>query len=202
MLFIGDERDENLEEEDADFLNSEEEEEEESDEEDGEESEESDEEEDDDDKPVTRKELKELLKSTSNKNNARDRVSSKKKNPVTKQPSDLEKTVAELKAQNEERAFLDKKRDFAIEHKLSKRQNEYVFKLTKRPTAKFLNQPAVKAGLEAIKAQENISRNTPSGSGKRGKGVGGEKKWTELPAEERQSGFADRRRSILARNRQ
>jgi hypothetical protein len=200
MLFADDERDEDLENEDADFdeenSDEDEEDEEDGDDSDNEDSDEEDEE-DEDDKPVTRKELKELLK-TKNRSNARDRVTSKKKGPVTKQPSDLEKTVAELKKESEQRALLEKKRDFADEHRLSRKQTDLVFRLTKRPTAKFLNQPHVKAALDAIKQSENIARNTPSGSGKRGKSPDGGKKWTELPSDERQSGFADRRRSILA----
>lgn len=199
MLFAGDERDEDLEEEDADFDEENSDEDEEDEEEDDSDTEDSDEEEeeDEDDKPVTRRELKELLKSK-NRTNARDRVTSKKKGPITKQPSELEQTVAELKKRDEQRAVLEKKLDFASEHNLSRKQVEHVFRLTKRPTAKFLNKPHVKAALDAIKSSENIARNTPNGSGKRGRTQGGDKKWTELPSDERQSGFADRRRSILA----
>lgn len=156
-------------------------------------------EEDEDNKPVTRKELRELLKSNQNKRNASDRVS-KKKGQDTKQQSDTDKRLAQLEQSNKERMLLEKKLDFASEHGLSKKQVNYVFKLTNRPTPKFLNKPHVKAALDAIKSQEGVARNTPSGSGKRFKAPGG-KKWTELSSEERQSNFRDRRASILADKR-
>lgn len=158
-----------------------------------------DEDEDEDNKPVTRKELRELLKSNQNKRNASDRVS-KKKGQNTKQPSDTDKRLAALEQSTKERMLLEKKLDFASEHGLSKKQVNYVFKLTNRPTPKFLNKPHVKAALDAIKAQEGVARNTPSSSGKRFKAPGG-KKWTELSSEERQSNFQDRRASILANKR-
>lgn len=210
MLFFApeDEQDKDLDEEDVDAANDEDSDEEDEDSEekdddlsdldDDEDSDEEDdsEEEDDDDKPVTRKELREMLKGNKNDRNARRRVSSKNKRD-TRQLPDLEKTVAELKRDSELRKVAEKKLDFASEHGLSKKQVNYVFRLTKRPTSKFLNKPHVRAGLEAIKSQESVARNTPSGSGKRYQAPGG-KKWTELPAEERQSNFADRRASILA----
>lgn len=185
-----DEEDEDSDEEDDDTSDLD-------DDEDSDEEDDSDDE-DDDNKPVTRKELREMLKGNKNDRNARRRVSSKENKRVTNnKSSDLEKTVAELKRDSELRKIAEKKLDFASEHGLSKKQVNYVFRLTKRPTAKFLNKPHIRAGLDAIKSQESVSRNTPSGSGKRFKAPGG-KKWTELPAEERQANFADRRASILA----
>lgn len=210
LYFADDEPDKDLDEEDAD-LDDENSEDEDSDDEDKDDDSESDddsdsdkddEEEDDEDednKPVTRKELRELLKSNRNKHNAADRVS-KKKGQNTKQPSDTDKRLAQLEQSNKERMLLEKKLDFASEHGLSKKQVNYVFKLTNRPTPKFLNKPHVKAALDAIKAQEGVARNTPSSSGKRFKAPGG-KKWTELSSEERQSNFQDRRASILANKR-
>ena len=214
MLFFApndDELDEDLDEEEADADSDEDSDEEDNDSDDEEsddledldddedsddEEEDSEDDEDDDDKPVTRKELRDALKGNKNNRNARRRVSSKNKRDTTKS-SDLEKTVAELKESDRKRQIAEKKLDFADANNLSRKQVNYVFKQTKRPTAKFLNKPHVKAALEAIKSSENVSRNTPSGSGKRFKAPGG-KKWTELPAEERQANFADRRASILA----
>lgn len=213
MFFFNndDERDEDHDEEDADAASEEDSEEEDedldddedddSDLDDDEDSDEEDdsEDEDDDDKPVTRKELREMLKGNKNNRNARRRVSSKDKRN-TRQPSETDKRLEALEKSDKQRQIAEKKLDFASEHGLSKKQVNYVFKQTKRPTAKFLNKPHVKAALDAIKQQEGVARNTPSGSGKRGKAPGG-KKWTELPADERQANFADRRASILANKR-
>lgn len=208
LYFADDEPDKDLdEEEDADLDDENSDNDEDSDDEDKdadaddeEDSDEEDDSEDDEDnKPVTRKELRELLKSNQNKRNASDRVS-KKKGQNTKQPSETDKRLAQLEQSNKERMLLEKKLDFASEHGLSKKQVNYVFKLTNRPTPKFLNKPHVKAALDAIKSQEGVARNTPSSSGKRFKAPGG-KKWTELSSEERQSNFQDRRASILAGKR-
>lgn len=211
LFFAPDEQDENLDEEeqedaDLDDENSEDEEDEEEDDdlsdldddEDSDEEDDSEDEEDDDDKPVTRKELRDALKGNKNDRNGRRRVFSKKR--VTKQPSEDSKRLDDLESFKRQTEIANKKLDFATEHGLSKKQTNYVFRLTKRPTAKFLEKPHVKAALDAIKSQEGVSRNTPSGSGKRFKAPGS-KKWTELKPEERQANFADRRRSILANKR-
>jgi hypothetical protein len=212
MLFANDEHDKDRDEEEDADLDDENSEDEDSDDEDKDDDSDSDDEkdsdeeddsedddEDEDNKPVTRKELRELLKSNQNKRNAADRVS-KKKGQNTKQPSETDKRLAALEQSHKERMLLEKKLDFASEHGLSKKQVNYVFKLTNRPTPKFLNKPHVKAALDAIKSQEGVARNTPSSSGKRFKSPGG-KKWTELSSEERQANLADRRASILASKR-
>lgn len=211
LFFADDEHDEDRdeEEEDADFEdNSDDEEEDSDDEEDGEESDDSedsdeeDDDEDDDDKPVTRKEMRDLLKALKkdgNKRNALRRVASKdNKGRVTKQPSDTDRRLSSVEKTVKETQLLERKRSFGYDNNLSPKQVNYVFRLTKRPTTAFLAKPHVKAALDAIKSQENIARNTPSGSGKRGGNGGNGKKWSELKPEERQTGFADRRREILA----
>lgn len=202
MLFANDEHDEDRDEDiDADNdENSEEEDDSEDEDEDidAEDSEDSDEEdeEDEDNKPVTRKELREMLHGKKNNRNAADRVS-KKKGRDTRQPSETDKRLEALEKKTNETLVLEKKRTFGYENQLSPKQVNYVFRLTKRPTASFLAKPHVKAALDAIKAQENVSRNTPTGSGKRPRN-GETKKWTELKPEERQSNFANRRKEILA----
>ena len=201
LFFAPDEHDNDRDEEDedADFDENSENEDEEGDDaddkgDDDSDGEGDDSEDDDDNKPVTRKELRELLGKNQNKRNAGDRVS--KKGRVTKPSPDssrldtLEKTIAETQV-------AEKKRTFGYDNNLSPKQTNYVFKLTKRPTPKFLAQPHVKAALDAIKAQENVKRNTPSGSGGKSYRPPEGKKWTELPPEQRQSNFADRRRGIL-----
>lgn len=203
MLFANDEHDEDRDEDiDADDdQNSEEEDDSEDEDEDidAEDSEDSDEEdeEDEDNKPVTRKELREMLQGKKNARNAADRVSKKKSGRDTRQPSETDKRLEALEKKTNEALVLEKKRTFGYENQLSPKQVNYVFRLTKRPTASFLAKPHVKAALDAIKAQENVSRNTPTGSGKRPRN-GETKKWTELKPEERQSNFANRRKEILA----
>jgi len=163
---------------------------------------ESDDEEDEDDKPVTRKELREILQGKKNQTNATRRIASKdQKGRNTKQPSEIDKRLGTVEKTLQETQLLERKRNFGYEHGLSPKQVNHVFRLTKRPTAKFLEKPHVKAAIEAIKSQEKIAKNTPSGSGKKFRSGGGDKKWTDLKPEERQSSLADRRREILERKR-
>jgi len=154
--------------------------------------------EDEDDKPVTRKELRELLKNNQKDRNARRRVSQKKAD-TTRNPKTDDRLTA-LERADRDRQVLERKREFGYENGLSPAQVNLVFRLTKRPTGKFLKVPHVKAALDAISAQERIRSNTPSNSGRNFRSPSG-KKWIELKPEERQASFGDRRRAILANKR-
>jgi len=211
LFFADDEQDKDLDNEDdgedADTDKDSDEEEDDSDDDAGDDSDdseddESDDDEDEDNKPVTRKELREMLQGKKNQTNANRRIASKQdKGRSTKQPSELDKRLGTVEQTLKETALLERKRTFGYEHGLSPKQVNHVFRLTKRPTAKFLSKPHVKAAIEAIGSQEKVARNTPSGSGKRFKGGGGDKKWTDLKPEERQASLSDRRREILERKR-
>jgi hypothetical protein len=212
LFFADDEQDKDLDNEDdgedADADKDSDEEEDDSDDDagddsdDSDEDDESDDEEDEDNKPVTRKELREMLQGKKNQTNANRRIASKdQKGRPTKQPSELDKRLSTLEQSQKETALLERKRTFGYENGLSPKQVNHVFRLTKRPTAKFLAKPHVKAALEAIGSQEKVARNTPSASGKRFKSSGGGKSWTELKPEERQASLSDRRREILERKR-
>lgn len=209
LFFADDEQDKDLdEEEDADLdEENSDEEEDDSDDDAGDDSDDSDDddsddEEDEDNKPVTRKELREMLQGKKNQTNANRRIASKdQKGRPTKPPSELDRRLSTLEQTQKETALLERKRTFGYEHGLSPKQVNHVFRLTKRPTPKFLAKPHVKAAIDAIASQEKVARNTPSGSGKRFKGGGGDKKWTDLKPEERQSSLSERRREILDRKR-
>lgn len=211
LFFADDEQDKDLDNEDdgedADTDKDSDEEEDDSDDDAGDDSDdsddddESDDDDDEDNKPVTRKELREMLQGKKNQTNANRRIASKKEGRNTKQPSELDKRLGTVEQTLKETALLERKRTFGYEHGLSPKQVNHVFRLTKRPTAKFLAKPHVKAAIEAIGSQEKVARNTPTGSGKRFRGGGGDKKWTDLKPEERQASLSDRRREILERKR-
>lgn len=212
LFFADDEQDKDLDNEDdgedADADKDSDEEEDDSEDDDGDDSDDSDEddesddEEDEDNKPVTRKELREMLQGKKNQTNANRRIASKQdKGRSTKQPSELDKRLSTLEQTQKETALLERKRTFGYDNGLSPKQVNHVFRLTKRPTAKFLAKPHVKAAIDAIASQEKVARNTPSSSGKKFRQGGGDKKWTDLKPEERQSSLADRRREILERKR-
>lgn len=190
-----DERDDTPDEDDdADIDNDSEEDE--SDEEEGEEdSTKGDESDEDDDKPVTRKELKEILKSSQNKTNAQRRVSSKERRPDVTTPPKPDARIDKIEKSLGEISLTNRKRDFGFQNSLSPDEVDFVFRQTSRPTKKFLETPYVRGAIEAMRAESNVRANTPS-SGGRTFGPKG-KSWSELEPGDKQANFAERRRAIL-----
>lgn len=213
MFFIDDEerddQDPDEEEDDADIENSDDEEDDDAkgdDDSDEDEDDDDDEDDSDDDEESGKKKSKKSKsddrdsKSKKNRDNAARRKSSEK--PDYKEQQRVNQRLEQLEKSEKQRILLERKRTFGYEHGLSPKQVDYVFRNTKRPTPKFLNQPEIRAGLDAIKRTESVSQNTPSNNrqvfkDKKGKDV----RYTELPADERQSRFADRRRAILESKR-
>lgn len=154
--------------------------------------------EEDDDKPVTKGELKRLLKGNQNQNNAKRRVSSKGRdtNPPPKANDRLDRVERTL----QHTALLEKKRDFGYKNNLSPDEVDVVFRLTSRPTSKFLQEPQVKGAIEGLRAHRNVRNNTPGSTGQTFKTSVG-KDWKDLKDDEKQANFADRRRSILESKR-
>jgi len=184
---------------DLENKNSEEDEDEEIDfEDEDEDSEDEDEDEDndsseDDDKPITKKELREILKSNQNKNNANRRISQKNK-VISKSPNQNER-LDQIEANQKRLDLLEAKRQFGHENNLSPKEVDYVFRITKRPTSKVLNDPFIKSGLAGLRSADNVRKNTPGSSPASVKFQG--KDWGELKPDERQASFADRRKAIL-----
>lgn len=58
------------------------------------------------------------------------------------------------------------KRQYAWENNLSPDETDRIFAITPQPSKKTLEDPFVKAGLEAIRAQRKVNEATPSPSGK------------------------------------
>ncbi len=174
-----DERDTDLDIEDADLENenSDDEEAEDEDTADDEDDEAGDSDDDKDsdedlDKPLTKRDLNKILESKQNKNNAMRRVDSKKGRD-NKQPSkELTQRLSKIEQSQQKADLLERKRTFGYENNLSPKEVDHVFRLTKRPTAKFLKDPVVSAALGAIRAQSNVRDNTPSGKGQSFKSSG------------------------------
>lgn len=200
MFNNNDEHDEDHDkDEDADFENPSDEDQDDEDDDNDDEDEDSDDasddEEEDDDKPVTLKELKELLKGNQNKNNANRRISSKGKPAINKAPK-TEDRLAEIEKRQQRADLLERKREFGYNNSLSPKQVDLVFRLSKRPTSKFLKEPYVQAAIKSIGETANVRENTPGGSGRAFKSQGN-KSWDKLSDQEKQDNFADRRRAIL-----
>ena len=191
-----DERDDDLDTDDADIENKDSDDEggDEDDKGDkkGEDSDDSDEDEDDD-KPLTRGELKKILKSNKNHDNANRRVS--KKSGDTKAPT-KDARLESIEQSQKRIELLEQKRTFGYENNLSPDEVEIVYQLTKRPTKKFLELPHVKGAIEGHRSHKNVKLNTPGGSGRTFKADNG-KEWKDLSPAEKSSNFANRRRAIL-----
>lgn len=175
----------------------------------GEEDEEEEDENDGEDekKPVTLKDLKEFRKGITSELNSRFAKRRHDQKPPTKpytKPNsgkggkDEEDPLAgRLNAIEESNA----KRDYGYEHHLSPRETDLVFKFANgKPTAKTLNHPFVKGGLEKLRASSNLRENTPAGSGSSSFEVEG-KKFEELDSSGKQKNFAAKQKAILSSKR-
>lgn len=152
------------------------------------------------DKPVTKKDLLEFRKGVDSAINSRfagkrheskqskiyskDSNKSKEDNPIDSRLSAIEQANA--------------KRDFGYQYGLSPTETDLVFKFAGgKPTAKTLENPFVKGGLEHLRTSNNLKNNMSSGSGASTFEVEG-KKWDDLKPDEKQANFGAKQKAILA----
>lgn len=161
----------------------------------------------DDAKPVTLKDLKDFRKGITSELNSRFAARRHDQKPPTKpynKPApnkdgkgEEDPNAGRLDALEQSNA----KRDYGYEHHLSPREVDLVFKFANgKPTAKTLNHPFVKGGLEQLRASSNLRENTPSGSGSSSFEVEG-KKFEELDSAGKQKNFNAKQKAILANKR-
>lgn len=203
------ERDENLDTEDADLENenSDDEEEEDGNDEEDEESDEDDDEElseEEAKKPMTQGQFRDwqkaqakLAQKNANARSAAQRVASKNTGKLSDKAPKIGERLASIEENQKKIDLIERKRQFAYENNLSPRETDIVFRYTKRPTAKILQDPFVKAGLEAIRKSQNVKNNIPGSGGGRPTFKVGDKEFKDLKADEKEANFADRRRQIL-----
>ena len=161
----------------------------------GDEDDESDSDEDDD-KPITRKELKEILGKRSKNRSAAARRASGKRNLSDKQrQGKSDPSVDSLREDVQSMKQAEAKRQFGYEHNLSPKEVDLVFRFDRKPSAKTLKDPAVKGALEGIRAAQRAKDGIPRSNGRTFQ-VGG-KDYSELKPEEKSKHFTDRRRAIL-----
>lgn len=84
---------------------------------------------------------------------------------------------------------IETKRQFGYENNLSPEETDMLFKFNPKPTKEDLNNPFVKGGLEAIRAQRRVENNTPSPSNNAPKFNG--KSFNELAPEEKSKNWAE-----------
>ena len=162
---------------------------------------EEEEEEEDLDKPLTKKDLLDFKKGITSQINSRfaqKRHENKSKNYQPKDPTKKDNPLdSRLSAIEESNA----KRDYGYNHNLSPKEVDLVWKFSNgRPTAKTLEHPFVKGGLEQLRASSNLRNNISSGSGSPTFEVEG-KKWEELSPQDKQKHFADKQKAILSSKR-
>lgn len=202
-----DERDENLDDQDADLGDENSDDEagdggddadKDDDADDSEDEDESDKDDtsEEDKKPATIGDLKKLLKGNQNKSNAQRRIDSKNGRNKNQNTPKINSRLDAIEQSQAKAVLLERKRQFGHENNLSPKEVDVVFRLSKRPTAKFLKEPEVAGAIGAIRAAQKVRDNTPGGSGKTPK-TPSQADWIKLKPAERQSSFADRRRAIL-----
>jgi hypothetical protein len=155
----------------------------------------------DDDTPLTvgalKKVLPALLKGReNNRSAAARRVSEKGRNTQKGRPDPIATRLEQLEKTQRAAAIAEDKRQFGYENGLSPDEVDLVFRMTKRPTAKALKDPAIAGALEGLRTAKRARNNTPgAGNGRQGRPAPRENK-NATPAEKREN-FIERRRSIL-----
>lgn len=81
----------------------------------------------------------------------------------------------------------EEKRQFGYQFGLSPEETDKVYSVTPNPTKETLEDPFIKAGLEAIRRAKRVAGATPSPSSKTPK-IGG-KSWSEMSKEERAKNY-------------
>lgn len=156
--------------------------------------------------PKTRKQLddaiakgvRDALKRGKNRS-AADRRTSKKGKLSDRERNGSAKNNERLEAIEANQVRLDRleaKRQFGYETGLAPDEVNVVFKLTKKPSRKSLEDPIIKGALEGYRSNKRAKNNIPSGSGRPVK-VNAREEKNMTPAEKR-TRFEDRRREILA----
>lgn len=116
-------------------------------------------------------------------------IATKKASPVQKRPktpnSKSTEELQEIRETVNKLSLAEQKRQFQYENNLSPEQTDKVFAITSKPTKETLEDPFVKAGLEAIRQQQRVSEATPSPSGRSATHNG--KTFKDMTPDERQA---------------
>ena len=164
-----------------------------------EEEEESLEEDEELDKPITKKDLLDFRKGIDSQINNRF-ASKRHESKQTKNYSkDSDKSKDDpLNNRLQAIEISNAKRDFGYQNNLSPVETDLVFKFANgKPTAKTLDNPFVKGGLEHLRTSNNLKNNLSQGSGASTFEVEG-KKWDDLDPKDKQSNFAAKQKAILS----
>lgn len=154
------------------------------------------------DKPVTKKDLLDFRKGINSEINNRF-AGKRHENKSTKNyPKDSDKSKDDpLNSRLEAIEISNAKRDFGYQNNLSPVETDLVFKFANgKPTAKTLEHPFVKGGLEQLRTSSNLKNNLSSGSGASTFEVEG-KKWEDLKPDEKQNNFKAKQKAILTNKR-
>lgn len=108
-------------------------------------------------------------------------------NPPAK-TDDVKEKLEKVAGTVDQLALSEAKRTFGYEHNLSPQEVDAVFRINPKPTKETLDDPFIKGGLDAIRAKNRVTRNTPSGRGRGSATVNG-KGWNQMDAKERQENF-------------
>jgi hypothetical protein len=109
---------------------------------------------------------------------------------LNKQPPKELEVIREVGTRLSTLELAEAKRQFGYEHGLSPAETDKVFAITSKPTKETLEDPFIKAGLEAIRAANRVAEATPSPSGRAATFNG--KTFADMNPEERQKAMEAR----------
>jgi len=150
-------------------------------------------------KPVTKKDLLDFRKGIDSQINNRFAGKRHEAKQTKNYSKDSDKSNDDpLNSRLQAIEISNAKRDFGYNNNLSPIETDLVFKFANgKPTAKTLENPFVKGGLEHLRTSNNLKDNLSQGSGASTFEVEG-KKWDDLKSDEKQSNFAAKQKAILA----
>lgn len=161
---------------------------------------------DEDSKPLTRGDLKKILSErskerTKNRDAAAERLSKKRGLSNSTRSADRKEAERLDRIENFQRKqeVLESKRQFGYENNLAPDEVDVVFRLTKRPTGKSLNDPVIKGALTGYREAKRARANIPGsgGAGRPGR-ADRNKEDKNLSPTERKDRFVARRQEILS----
>ena len=151
------------------------------------------------DKPLTKKDLIEFRKQQESLINNRFANKRHESKQAKNYPKDSDKSRDDPYGSRLQAIEISNaKRDYGYQNNLSPAEVDLVFKFANgKPTAKTLEHPFVKGGLENLRTSNNLKDNLSKGSGASTFEVEG-KKWDDLKPEEKQANFGARQKAILS----
>lgn len=120
-----------------------------------------------------------------------------KKNKKKSKESKSDEVDEDIRQDVEQLKLSETKRQFGYKHNLSPLEVDKVFSIDSNPSKETLEDPFVKAGLQALRRQSKVKENTPSST--TSQAPTSQKDWKDLPKHEKDAKWQEhmRKRGVI-----